>query len=123
MNTNPPSGYEICHLDQTNNQKMASGISAPHSVSLSGGLASAVSAERVISRYGRENTLLWFADTLSEDEDLYRFLQDCMQRWGGVLYWYTDGRTPLEVAAARRLIPCNLAAPCSYELKVKPFRQ
>jgi hypothetical protein len=118
-----PPDYEICHLDQTNNQEVASSVKAKYSVSLSGGLASAVSAERVIRRYGRENTLLWFADTLYEDEDLYRFLYDCMHRWGGVLYWYTDGRTPLEVAAQKKLIPCNLAAPCSYELKVKPFRQ
>jgi hypothetical protein len=117
------SGYEIYHLSQVTNREVAPKVTTKYSVSLSGGLASAVSAERVIERYGRENTLLWFADTLYEDEDLYRFLHDCMRRWGGVLYWYTDGRTPLEVAAQKKLIPCNLAAPCSYELKVKPFRQ
>lgn len=52
-------------------------------VSLSGGTASAVAAERAIVRYGRRNVLLWFADTAWEDEDLYRFMADCMQRWGG----------------------------------------
>jgi len=115
--------YDICHLDRTNNQRMAALVSAPYAVSLSGGLASAVAAERVICRYGREKTLLWFADTRYEDADLYRFLHALMQRFGGVLYWYTDGRTPLEVAAEKKLIHCNKAAPCSYELKVKPFRQ
>ncbi|GCE26404.1 hypothetical protein KDA_18880 [Dictyobacter alpinus] len=123
MDTSGVSGYEVYHLNQTNNRESAIHLEAMHAVSLSGGLASAVAAERVIQRYGREKTLLWFADTLYEDEDLYRFLHDCMQRWKGVLYWYTDGRTPLEVAAQKKLIPCNLAAPCSYELKVKPFRQ
>lgn len=123
MTTSATSGYEICHLNQTTNCEVAPRVTAKYSVSLSGGLASAVSAERVIQRYGRENTLLWFADTLYEDEDLYRFLHDCMKRWRGTLYWYTDGRTPLEVAAQKKLIPCNQAAPCSYELKVKPFRQ
>jgi len=123
MNSNASSGYEICHLDKMNSPDIAPGVTAMYAVSLSGGLASAISAERVIQRYGREDTLLWFADTLYEDEDLYRFLCDCMTRWGGALYWYTDGRTPLEVAAQKKLIPCNLAAPCSYELKVKPFRQ
>ncbi|GHO82995.1 hypothetical protein [Dictyobacter formicarum] len=116
-------GYEICHLNQANHLHIAAKEAAKYAVSLSGGLASAVSAERVIQRYGRDQVLLWFADTLYEDDDLYRFLRDCMQRWGGTLYWYTDGRTPLEVAAQKKLIPCNLAAPCSYELKVKPFRQ
>ena len=123
MNMPVVSGYEIYHLNQTNNRDAAASIHTRYAVSLSGGLASAISAERVIQRYGRENTLLWFADTLYEDDDLYRFLLECMQRWQGTLYWYTDGRTPLEVAAQKKLIPCNLAAPCSYELKVKPFRQ
>lgn len=116
-------GYEVCHLNQTNSRGIAAQAHALYAVSLSGGLASALAAERVIQRYGRAQTMLWFADTLYEDEDLYRFLHDCMRRWGGRLYWYTDGRTPLEVAAHKRLIPCNLAAPCSFELKVKPFRQ
>ena len=34
-----------------------------HIVSLSGGTASAVAADRVLKRYGEENTTLWFADT------------------------------------------------------------
>jgi len=114
--------YEICALTSANHLKVAAQLTQHHAVSLSGGIASAVAAERVIQRYGRENVLLWFADTLYEDEDLYRFLSDLMERWGGVLYWYTDGRTPLDVAAQKKLIPCNMAAPCSYELKVKPFR-
>ncbi|GLV56331.1 hypothetical protein KDH_31720 [Dictyobacter sp. S3.2.2.5] len=117
------SGYEICHLNQANHLHIAAKEAAQYAVSLSGGLASAVTAERVIQRYGRDQVLLWFADTLYEDDDLYRFVRECMQRWRGTLYWYTDGRTPLEVAAQKKLIPCNLAAPCSYELKVKPFRQ
>ena len=41
-----------------------------HIVSLSGGSASAVAADRVIERYGSDSVTLWFADTLWEDEDL-----------------------------------------------------
>ena len=47
-----------------------------HIVSLSGGTASAIAGDRVINRYGKENVILWFADTSWEDEDLYRFLED-----------------------------------------------
>jgi hypothetical protein len=115
--------YDVYHLNRENALTVAQHLTATHAVSLSGGLASALAAERVIERYGREHVLLWFADTCYEDDDLYRFLGDLMERWGDILYWYTDGRTPLQVAAQRKLIPCNMAAPCSYELKVKPFRQ
>jgi hypothetical protein len=92
-------------------------------VSLSGGVASAVAADRAIQRYGRDAVTLWFADTSWEDEDLHRFLDDLMQRWGGVLVRYCDGRTPLEVAEQHQIIPNQKIAPCSFELKVKPFRK
>jgi 3'-phosphoadenosine 5'-phosphosulfate sulfotransferase (PAPS reductase)/FAD synthetase len=52
-----------------------------HIVSLSGGTASAVTADRVLTRYGLANTTLWFADTSWEDEDLYRFLEDLETYW------------------------------------------
>lgn len=90
-------------------------------VSLSGGVASAVSAERAIERHGRENVHLRFADTSWEDADLYRFLDDLMARWGGDLIRYRDGRTPLEVASDKAIIPNSNVAPCSSVLKIAPF--
>jgi hypothetical protein len=91
-------------------------------VSLSGGVASAVAADRAIVRYGREHVTLWIADTSWEDPDLWRFVGDCMARWGGDLVRYCDGRTPLQVAEDRSIIPNQKIAPCSFELKIKPFR-
>ena len=123
VSPDPDHTYEMCHLIPETNIEFARREMAPHVVSLSGGLASAFAAIRVIARYGRENVLLWFADVRYEDEDLYRFLHDFMCLVGGRLYWYTDGRTTLQVAEERKLIPCDLLAPCSYELKVRPFRQ
>jgi len=93
-----------------------------HIVSLSGGTASAVAADRILKRYGPENTTLWFADTSWEDEDLYRFLEDLEAHWKVTIVRYKDGRTPLEVAEQHKIIPNNNIAPCSFELKVKPFR-
>lgn len=90
-------------------------------VSLSGGIASAVAADRAITRYGRDAVTLWFADTRWEDEDLYRFMADCMARWGGDLITYRDGRTPLDVAEQRSVIPDSRIAPCTFVLKVQPF--
>ena len=92
-----------------------------HIVSLSGGTASAVAAERVIERYGSDNTTLWFSDTLWEDEDLYRFLEDLEARWNMVIVRFTDGRNPLEVAEHKKIIPNAFRAACSYELKQKHF--
>ena len=92
-------------------------------VSLSGGVASAVAAERAIQRYGRDSVTLWFANTLAEDEDTYRFLLDCQIRWGGAIVDYTDGRTPLQVAEDKQIIPNQRIAPCTLELKIKPFRR
>lgn len=92
-----------------------------HIVSLSGGVASAVACQRVIDRYGRENVLIWFADTSWEDEDLYRFVDDCMKRWGGELIRYCDGRNPLQVAEDEHIIPNSRVATCSRKLKTEPF--
>jgi 3'-phosphoadenosine 5'-phosphosulfate sulfotransferase (PAPS reductase)/FAD synthetase len=93
-----------------------------HIVSLSGGSASAVAADRVLKKYGSENTTLWFADTLWEDEDLYRFLEDLEKKWDKKIVRFTDGRTPLQVAEDKNIIPNSLVAPCSYFLKQVPFR-
>jgi hypothetical protein len=117
-----PTVYTIVSLTPANNQQVARQATGRYAVSLSGGLASALAAERAIRRYGREAVLLWFADTQEEDEDLYRFLGDLMVRFGGQLYYYTDGRRPLDIAEDKQIIPCNQLAPCSFELKVRPYR-
>lgn len=115
--------YDIAFLDKLNNKFFGQKETAGHIVSLSGGLGSAFAAERAIQKYGRENIILYFADVKVEDPDLYRFLHDLMKRWGGRLYWYTDGRTPQDVWTEKKIIPNSLIAPCTYELKIKPFRQ
>ena len=47
-----------------------------HIISYSGGLASFFEAKLAIEKYGQDNVELVFCDTKSEDEDLYRFLDD-----------------------------------------------
>lgn len=91
------SGYEIMCTNPACNLWSAHEIHVQAIVSLSGGLGSAIAAERAIQKHGRENVLLWFADVKDENEDLYRFLHDLMKRWGGRLFWYTDGRRPADV--------------------------
>lgn len=91
--------------------------------SLSGGISSALATDRAIQRFGRKKVWLWFADTRWEDEDLHRFLDNCMGRWGGKLYISCDGRTPLEIAEDKHIIPNQKLAPCSFRLKIDRFTE
>jgi 3'-phosphoadenosine 5'-phosphosulfate sulfotransferase (PAPS reductase)/FAD synthetase len=95
-------------------------------VSLSGGVGSAVAAERALSRYGTR-VKLWFSDVRHEDEDLYRFMTDTARRWwqiyGARLYIHRNTRNPLVVAEQKVIIPNERRAPCSHELKIVPFRK
>ena len=52
------------------------GIKLDHVVSYSGGLDSFIAAHRVVEKYGPEDVRLFFMDTKTEDEDLYRFLDE-----------------------------------------------
>ena len=60
----------------------------------SGGLGSWATAKIVIERHGKENTTLLFADTLIEDEDLYRFLDEGAKYLGVEFTRIAEGRTP-----------------------------
>lgn len=84
-------------------------------------MASAIAADRVINRYGKDATTLWFADTSWEDEDLFRFQRELLDRWGMPLERYVDGRTPLQLAEDEHIIPNQKIAPCSRGLKFDPF--
>jgi hypothetical protein len=85
-------------------------------VSLSGGVGSALAAERSLQGYGNR-VRLWFSDVRHEDEDLYRFMQDTAKRWwqlyGVRLYIHRNERNPLMVAEQKVIIPNERRAPCS----------
>lgn len=55
-----------------------------HIVSFSGGAASFAVAHFLVEKYGRENVLLVFCDTLIEDGDLYRFVVEGAAKVMGV---------------------------------------
>lgn len=58
-----------------------------------------------------------FADTLIEDEDNYRFLDDCERDLGREIVRLTDGRTPWQVFRDQRFLGNSRTAPCSKLLK------
>ncbi len=90
-----------------------------HIVFFSGGIGSYFAAKRVVEKYGSENTVLLFTDTLIEDKDLYRFIKEAAERLGAELVWEKDGRTPWEVAFDVRFLPNSRIAQCSHHLKQK----
>ena len=59
---------------------------------LSGGVSSFEAARRCVSVYGKSSVDLWFADTKIEDEDLYRFLDDCESYLSIPIQRFADGR-------------------------------
>ena len=88
-----------------------------HLVQFSGGVGSWAAAKRVAAQHGTENLTLVFADTLMEDPDLYRFLEEAAANVGGRLIRIAEGRTPWEVFADKRFLGNSRVDPCSRILK------
>ncbi len=94
-----------------------------HVISFSGGLSSALTVQRVLDKYGHKNTHIVFMDTLVEDEDNYRFMSECANKWGKQIIHLCEGRTPRQVAEDEKIIPNQKIAPCTFKLKINPFRR
>ena len=90
-------------------------------VSYSGGLGSFAAAHRLIHEWKipLDQIRLVFADTLIEDEDLYRFLDETSKALGLELIRLADGRTPWEVFRDEKFQGNSRIAPCSKILKRK----
>lgn len=94
-----------------------------HVVQFSGGIGSWAAAERVVAEHGTDNLVLLFADTLVEDQDLYRFMAEAVERIGVPVTRVADGRTPFEIFRKRRFLGNSRLAPCSEFLKQIPCRR
>lgn len=93
-----------------------------HIVMFSGGVGSWAAAKRVQQVDGDELILL-FADTLMEDEDLYRFLKDAAADVGGTLIKLKEGRDPWQVFKDVRYLGSSRRDPCSRILKRQLLRK
>lgn len=91
-------------------------------VSLSGGASSAVAGDIALKRYGRDRVRFVFCDTMIEDDDLYRFMDDLEQHWQTSITRLVDGRTPYEIADDEGIIPNQKVATCTRRLKIFLFR-
>jgi hypothetical protein len=97
-------------------------VSHQRVVQMSGGTGSWAAARRIADQHGTDGMVLLFADTLAEDEDLYRFLTEAAQDIGVPVTRVCDGRTPEQVDVAARWLSNQRVAQCSKTLKIKPCR-
>lgn len=88
-----------------------------HVVMFSGGIGSYAAARAVIARFGAADVTLLFADTLIEDEDLYRFLADAGRALGVPVTRIAEGRDPWQVFRDVRFLGNSRVDPCSRVLK------
>lgn len=86
-------------------------------VLFSGGIASWATARRVVERHGTDDLTLLFTDTKTEDEDLYRFLDEAAADVGAPIVKIADGRTIWEVFRDERFLGNSRIDPCSRILK------
>lgn len=89
-----------------------------HVAMFSGGAASAYVAYNMVNRFGKENSILFFTNTLWEDDDNYRFMEEVSEYIGVEITEKIDGRTPEEVFYDYRFLGNSRLAKCSEELKV-----
>lgn len=90
-----------------------------HVILFSGGASSSYVAKWVVDKYGKEDSVLFYTDTLWEDEDNYRFLEECSEYIGLEVTRVVDGRTPEDVFFEKKFLGNARLAQCSEELKVK----
>jgi len=88
-----------------------------HICMFSGGIGSWAAARRVVEHHGQTDVTLLFADTLMEDEDLYRFLREAAENVGAELVQLVEGRDPWDVFRDVKYIGNTRADPCSLKLK------
>lgn len=91
-------------------------------ISASGGAASFAVAHLVCEKYGAKNVVMIFCDTLIENEDLYRFLFESVQKLGCYFIYLKDGRNPWQVYRDVRYYANTRTAHCSDALKKDLFR-
>ena len=86
-------------------------------VSYSGGLGSFFAAKRLVEQHGKDKVAAVFADTKTEDEDLYRFLDESIAYLGIELFTIEDGRDVWQVFEDVRFLGNSRIDPCSRILK------
>jgi hypothetical protein len=93
-----------------------------HVIMYSGGIGSYMAAKRVAQRECIDDIILLFSDTLTEDEDLYRFIEETKEEIGAQFIRLCDGRDVWQTFKDVRFLGNSRIAPCTRILKQEPAR-
>jgi hypothetical protein len=88
-----------------------------------GGLTSYEAARRAIEKYGHDATHIWFADTRTEDEDLYRFNRDVEILLDHKIVVFDQGMDIWDIFWKQKFLGNSRIDPCSKYLKRVPLRK
>ncbi|WP_103108556.1 phosphoadenosine phosphosulfate reductase domain-containing protein [Brevibacillus reuszeri] len=90
-----------------------------HIIFCSGGSASFAVADYVKSEYPEDNIVLYFTDTLWENEDLYRFIKEASDKLELPILTHSLGLNPIELMFEKKLVFNSRIGECSKVLKIK----
>ena len=85
---------------------------------LSSGVSSAYACKLMLDEVGKENSVLFFTDTLMEDEDNYRFLDEIAVHLGAEFVRVDTGENPFDLFDRRGVLANDRIPVCSHELKL-----
>jgi len=91
----------------------------------SSGISSYCAAKQTIAKFGKQSTVLLFADTGIEDKDNYRFLEESARALQVPLVRVSNSKdsTVFDNWRSRRAIANNRMPFCSFDMKHKPCRE
>lgn len=93
-----------------------------HIIFFSGGKASFAVADYVKSCYPNDNIVLYFTDTLWEDDDLYRFIIEGSDKLKLPMLTHSKGLNPIQLMFEKKLVFNSMIGDCSKILKIKVGR-
>jgi hypothetical protein len=93
-----------------------------HIIAYSGGLSSWATAQWCKKQFGADSIECVFTDTLTEDEDLYRFLDETIKQLGCKFIHLADGRNIWQVFNDVSFMGNSRIDPCSRILKRELFK-
>ncbi len=91
-------------------------------IALSGGLASAYTADFVLKNIDC-NAILYFNDTKWEHEDLFRFLKDLENYWNKEIFFDVNGSSPEDIFYEKNFLGNNRVPLCSRFLKAEMLQK
>jgi hypothetical protein len=93
-----------------------------HIIFFSGGKASFSVADYVKSHYPNDNIVLYFTDTLWENQDLYRFIKEASDKIKLPLLTHSTGLNPMQLMFEKKMVYNSRIGDCSKLLKMKVAR-